>query len=372
MSLEEHIDYLGDARRTQLFSAAIAGAVRPGDTVADLGCGSGILGLICLNNGAGKVFFIDRGPILEVARETVARAGFTGKASFLLGKTHQVSLPQRVDLLVCDHVGYFGFDYGIFQLLKDARERFLKPGGRIMPARMEMKFAPFQSAAVWDRIARWQSKGVPREFHWAHHLAANCKHSANLQSADLLASPAELAAVDFLHDLPDVITEAAEFRASRSGYLHGIAGFFKCELADGIFMTNEPGASGAIDRPQAILPLPEPVAVAEGDAIIVSVVSRPFDDLIAWDVTLPMRRKVKMCTFNGQILGLDDLRRLAPSHRPLPSPAAAARALVLSYCDGRRTNAQIAAAVLKEHPNLMPSAEEIESLVTKVLRTDTQ
>ncbi len=57
--LDEHLGYRPARTRLQQFRAAIAAIVRPGDTVDDRGCGSGILGLLCLQAGAGHVFGID-------------------------------------------------------------------------------------------------------------------------------------------------------------------------------------------------------------------------------------------------------------------------------------------------------------------------
>ena len=125
MELEEHIGYLTDRRRTELYRAAIASAIRPGDVVVDLGCGSGVLGLLCLQAGAGFVYGIDRGNIVVAARESFGRAGFGAQAEILQGDTRQINLPRMADVLISDHVGYFGFDYGVIGLLRDARRRFL-------------------------------------------------------------------------------------------------------------------------------------------------------------------------------------------------------------------------------------------------------
>ena len=66
--LDEHLGYVADRIRLERFEAAVAAAVRPGDRVADLGCGSGVLGLLCLQAGAGRVIGIDSTAMLEVAR----------------------------------------------------------------------------------------------------------------------------------------------------------------------------------------------------------------------------------------------------------------------------------------------------------------
>jgi predicted RNA methylase len=73
--LDEHLGYVADRIRLDRFQAAIARVINAGDRVADLGCGSGILGLLCLQAGAVRVYGIDSTPMLEVARETFALQG---------------------------------------------------------------------------------------------------------------------------------------------------------------------------------------------------------------------------------------------------------------------------------------------------------
>ncbi len=139
--LEEHHYYVSDSVRIGQFKSAIRGAVKTSNRVADLGCGSGILGLLCLEAGASLVYDIDSGRIIEVAKETFLRAGLDGRAGFIKGKSQQISLPERVDVIICDHLGYFGFDYGIVSFLEDAGERFLKPDGTAIPARIKLLLA---------------------------------------------------------------------------------------------------------------------------------------------------------------------------------------------------------------------------------------
>ncbi|MEO8656053.1 MAG: hypothetical protein ABI409_18150, partial [Ramlibacter sp.] len=59
-------------------------------------------------------------------------------------------------------------------------------------------------------------------------------------------------------------------------------------------------------------------------------------------------------------------------HVPQVSCTARARDLVLGYCDGQRSVAQVQAAVLHDHPALFPSREEIARFVMNVLSRDTQ
>ena len=138
-TLDEHYGYLSDRVKREQYQAAIERLVHPEHVVLDLGCGSGLLGLMALRAGARKVLFVEEGAIIEVARQTVADAGFADKAEFFRANSFELILPEQVDVAICDHVGYFGFDYGVLDLLADAKKRFLKPNGTIVPAQLELQ-----------------------------------------------------------------------------------------------------------------------------------------------------------------------------------------------------------------------------------------
>src|SRR6478672_1542608 len=164
--LEEHLGYLSDPVRHDKLRTAIADLINPGDRVADLGCGSGVLGLLCLQHGAGFVDAIDQTAMIEAARKTLQRAGFADRIKLHHDSTFRVTLEAPVDVLVCDHVGFFGIDYGLLELLADARKRMLKPGGRILPRRLKLLVGAVGSDACREKAESWASGKVPTEFHW--------------------------------------------------------------------------------------------------------------------------------------------------------------------------------------------------------------
>ena len=131
--LSEHLGYLSLEGRFAIYERALEAVLTPGDRVADLGCGFGVLGLQALRAGAGHVFGIDHSDAIEIARETMAREGLSNRYATIADTSYHAELPERVDLVVCDHVGFFGIDYGIIEMLEDARRRLLRPGGHVMP-----------------------------------------------------------------------------------------------------------------------------------------------------------------------------------------------------------------------------------------------
>lgn len=371
--LDEHLGYVADRTRLEQFRAAIAKVLCAGDQVADLGCGSGILGLLCLQAGAGRVFGIDSTAMLEVARESFTRAGLIEQGVFIRGHSHRVGLPSPVDLAVCDHVGYFGFDYGIVHTLQDARRRFLKPGGRLIPARILLQLGAVESETCRNKAEGWRAEGVPAEFHWLRQYAVNAKHAVELPRNALLGAPAELGAIDLSADNPDFFSWTAELCIERDGVMHGLAGWFECELAEGVWMTNSPLANRRINRSQAFLPIDEAVEVKAGERVKATVMARPAEHLIAWVVEFPASgRCFSHSTWRGMLMAPEDLIRAHPDRVPRLSREGLARNTVLGYCDGRRTAREIEQAVLRHHPDLFPSPQEISRFVAQVLGRDTE
>jgi protein arginine N-methyltransferase 1 len=155
--------------------------------------------------------------------------------------------------------------------------------------------------------------------------------------------------------------------------MHGVAGWFDCELTEGVWMTNSPLSPEAIGRPQAFLPIDEAVPVSAGDIVKATVMARPAEHLIAWVVEFPATgRRFSHSTWQGMLLSHEDLIRAHPERVPRLSHEGQARMTVLQYCDGRRTAGDIERAVLRDHPTLFPSPEEISRFVMQVLGKDTQ
>jgi protein arginine N-methyltransferase 1 len=371
-TLEEHFSYLADRVKLDQYQAAVEQLVRPGHVVLDLGCGTGLLGLMALRAGASKVLFVEEGAIIEVARKTVADAGFANKAEFFQANSYELALPEQVDVAICDHVGYFGFDYGILELLADARQRFLKPGGVIVPAQIELQLAPVESETCRKLVGQWQDGSVPEEFSWLGTTAANTKHSTQLSQEELLADGETLATLELGAEAAAYLSWSAEFSCDRDGTLDGIAGWFDCRLTDDVHMTNSPVAADNLNRPQAFFPLDVPVTVKTGDCINATVMARPRDNVIGWIIEFPESgQRFAHTTFNGLLLDKEALNRAQPDRMAKLNKRGRARQVVLSYCDGQRTAAEVQALVLKEHPDLFPSAQATNAFVELVLSMDT-
>lgn len=155
--------------------------------------------------------------------------------------------------------------------------------------------------------------------------------------------------------------------------MHGLAGWFECELSEGVWMTNSPLAERPIQRSQAFMPIGEAVRVESGDVVKTTIMARPAEHLIAWTVEfLSTGQRFAHSTWQGMLFTPEDLVRKNPLRIPQLGRKGQARSTVLGYCDGKRTAHEIEQAVLRDHPDLLPSSGEIVSFVAQVLGRDTE
>ena len=122
-----------DRVRTEAFRRAIDAVVRPGDIVLDVGAGSGILSLFAARAGAARVYAIERTTVAVLAQELAATNGVADIVHVIHGDVTDVELPERVDVIVSEWLGGFGIDEGMLVPVIVARDRWLKPGGVMIP-----------------------------------------------------------------------------------------------------------------------------------------------------------------------------------------------------------------------------------------------
>ncbi len=366
VELDAHRRFIADRPRVDALARAIAATVRPGDVVIDLASGTGILGLLACRAGAARVYCIESGSIVGLARDLARANGVDDRLRFVLAHSSNARLPERADVLVSDQIGQFGFEAGLVETVADVRTRLLKPGGRIVPRRVTLTIAPVEAPAVREGLEFWANGPSGFDFGPAHDVAVNSGHRVRLGEENLLG-PGVAGTVIDLQTVSNVPFEcAATLTASRDGMLDGIGGWFVAELADGIAMTNAPGAPDRIDRRNVIFPIDERVALRAGDQVNVAMRIRPSELLVRWTVDLPGGRRVSHSTFAGMLIPREDLERTSPSYVPNLTDRGIARRTVLELCDGRPL-AAIEREIFTRHRELFDSEAAAHVFVAEVV-----
>lgn len=133
---------LRDRVRNEAYQRAIQQVVKPGDVVLDIGAGTGILSIFAAAAGARRVFAVERTRVASIARTMIARNGYENVIQVLEQDVEDVELPEKVDVIVSEWMGGFGVDENMLAPQVIARQRFLKPGGKMIPAKVTAIIAP--------------------------------------------------------------------------------------------------------------------------------------------------------------------------------------------------------------------------------------
>ena len=262
--LDYHLSMLHDTDRMDSFRRAIHASVTPGDVVVDIGCGSGVLSFMACEAGAKKVYAIEGGPVIEVARELAIDNGFNDRIEFLSGWSLDVGIPERADVLISETIGNAGFDEGIVAWSFDARQRLLRPGATILPQRLRMWVAAAQAYDDHALVSDWLAPELPYDYSSAHRRAAKTLWFADFTPNNLLGQPELAADVDLRAAPNETVTSEGALRVDRQGVLHGLACWFDSLLCPGVTVDNMPPRTGS-SWSHGFLPLAEPIEVSVGD-----------------------------------------------------------------------------------------------------------
>jgi hypothetical protein len=218
--------------------------------VLDVGCGTGILSIFAVDAGARKVYAVDASDIADYARQIVAANGLSGKIEVLKGKVEDVALPEKVDVIISEWMGYFLLYESMLQSVLVARDRFLKPGGSLWPESARLLAVPFMDAETFeDRVLFWR-KVYGRDFSALMPLAKQSAFGDAL--TDTLGPEHEMAlrsevvhSFDLRTLAPDAVLPFASevrFASAVSEECHGVCFWFDVTFPGGRVLSTAPSA----------------------------------------------------------------------------------------------------------------------------------
>ena len=243
-----HEKALLDKIRCDAYQNAIQRTVKPGDVVVDIGAGTGLLSFFAAQAGARHVYAIEVSSIADVASELIKANGFQDRITLIHENSRKVRLPERCDVLVTETLSSFCFDEeNIIESVADARERFLKPGGRIIPQAADTFLLPFSSDSFG--VGRLVATGPANErsFYDLDYrpLAKKLLNECRLVRASGkpllgLSQPALCHHIDFQTETRNPGKTFVPFRTRVDGRLDGFLGWFEVRLCEDISLSNSP------------------------------------------------------------------------------------------------------------------------------------
>src|SRR5882724_1550507 len=233
---------IADKGRTSSYDRALRARVKPGAVVLDIGAGPGIMALLACRAGAARVYAVEPDDVIHLARQIAADNGLSSRIEFIQAMSIDIDLPEKVDGIVGDIRGRSPlFGKSIVSIL-DARDRFLKPDGWMIPARDTIWAAPVFCTELYDRfIGGW---GADHQFNFnrARLKAVNNVGGTRLESGDVVAPPARWTVLDYKNLEGTNVEGEMRWVMSRTASAHGVCAWFDCETSEGFGYSNSPTA----------------------------------------------------------------------------------------------------------------------------------
>lgn len=126
-----HEQMIKDRARTEAYRDFIYGNkdIFKDKVVLDVGCGTGILSMFCAKAGAKKVYAVDASSIIDRAKKIVELNGLSGVVVPMKGRIEELQLPEKVDIIVSEWMGYCLLYESMLDSVLYARNKWLKPDG---------------------------------------------------------------------------------------------------------------------------------------------------------------------------------------------------------------------------------------------------
>ncbi|KAH1254265.1 Protein arginine N-methyltransferase PRMT10 [Glycine max] len=128
-----------------------------GKTVLDVGTGSGILAIWSAQAGARKVYAVEATKMSEHARALIKANNLQDVVEVIEGSMEEVTLPERVDVIISEWMGYFLLRESMFDSVIHARDCWLKPTGVMYPSHARMWMAPIRTGIVDHKLGDYES-----------------------------------------------------------------------------------------------------------------------------------------------------------------------------------------------------------------------
>ncbi len=283
-NLELHERLLRDRIRTEAYRQAIAQTVKPGDVVLDMGAGTGILSIFAARAGAQHVFAVERTSIADIAKQLINTNGLSERITVIELDIRNVMLPESVDVIVSEWMGSYAIEENLLQPLLVARDRWLKPHGRIVPSGVAIYLAPVWDERLDERIQFWRSRPYGVDLSPCVDRAVNAvmvefdESESCLAEQSCRARPCRIWDID-AYNFPEQrarepFQASVSFEIEEPNRINCFAAWFTADLTPTVVLTNAPG-SAATHWGVARLPLTKRMNVDRGSRVRVELTCTP-------------------------------------------------------------------------------------------------
>jgi protein arginine N-methyltransferase 1 len=358
-SVSDYGKMIDDQVRMEAHLQALRQVIKQDTIVLDIGTGTGIFALLACQIGAHKVYAIEPDNVIQLAQEIAAANGYGDRITFIQGISTRVALPEKADVIIADLRGVLPLFSHHIPSIVDARQRWLTPGGTLIPKRDTLWVAVVEASDLYNLNTRpWNSTRYGLNMSAARQVVLNTWRKARVRPEQLLLPPVCWAALDYESIENPNVSGEVEWTATQAGTAHGLVLWFEATLAEGVHISNAPQAPEMVYG-NAFLPWLEPVEIAAGDNVSVSLHADLVGENYVWrwetrilHPGIPTQPKAdfRQSTFLGRIVTPNQLHKRANNYTPVLDEDGHIDQVILGLMSGDNTLDDIAQLVSAQFP----------------------
>ena len=260
--IDEHRHLLIDNDSQAAFRKQIFDTVKPGDTVLDLGTGSGLHAFFACQAGAKRVYAIDTEAILEVARQAAILNGFDNQIEFILTEARDLVLPEKVDVIITN-IGFLN----TLQTLPLIAKKHLKAGGKLIPEALELQFCMVEAPKEYaEQIKFWEHKKFDLDFSVFRKIASNHPLYTVYEPSQMASNAGSLGVMQLEALNLDFMENEINLHCTKTTEIHGLGGWYRFWSNGDIMMSTEPPLKLVKELwSEIFLPFENPIQVKKGE-----------------------------------------------------------------------------------------------------------
>jgi type I protein arginine methyltransferase len=280
-NLSNHGSMLQDEVRCKAFRAALFEVVTPDSVVLDIGAGTGILSIFAAQAGAKKVYAVERSPVAQAAKQIIASNGLSDRITVIQGEMEALELPEKVDIIVSEWLGGYGVDENLLPIVIQARDRWLKSGGIMIPGTTTSWMAPAYDHYLQQEVEFWDSRpyGVDLSIvgdDTQRRSEPSCHH---IKPEDLACDAQVMWTVNShtctAAQSGGTFEAELEFISEYEGEINSLAAWFETRSAKTVKLSNAPACPDT-HWGRTVFPIGETIHVRKGTCIKVHFVHEPY------------------------------------------------------------------------------------------------
>jgi len=239
--------------------------------VLDVGAGTGILSMFAATAGARKVYAVECSGIAVQAREIIKENHLDHIITVVQGKLEEIDLPEKVDIIVSEWMGYFLLYESMLNSVLDARKKFGNPAGvKLLPDRATIYVTAIEDDDYWGRKVCFWNDLYGLNFSHVQRLSLVEPLVEIVDPKQICTDVATLVSFDLDKiDIPDLsFSQPFTLKFKRNDTVHAIATHFDTTFAchENVVLSTSPYSTPTHWK-QTVFYLVEPIRVVKGEEL---------------------------------------------------------------------------------------------------------